>query len=57
MIEDSKLKEEIMKGDYISDAEDAYVKMVEAESKRSRIVKISMGTFYILLLVVSLFIV
>jgi len=51
------MKEEIMKGDFRSEDEDLYVKMLEADSKKSLALKIGMGTFYILLLIVSLFIV
>jgi hypothetical protein len=52
-----KLKEELLKGDYRNEAEDEYVKMIEADSKRSLLLKIGMGTIYIFLLVVSLFII
>ena len=53
---DLKLKDDLIKGDYKSD-DDEYVKMLEAESKRDYYLKIGMGTFYIILLVISLFII
>lgn len=54
---DLKLKEELLKGDYRNEAEDEYVKMIEADTKKNLFVKISMGTIYIALLIVSLFII
>ena len=54
---DLKLKEEISKGDYRSESEDEYVKMLEADSKKSLMLKISMGVIYLSLLIISLFIV
>jgi len=53
---DLKLKEEIANGDYKSDNDDEYVKMLE-EDKREYLLKIGMGAFYIVLLVISLLIV
>ena len=52
-----KLKEEILKGDYRNEAEDEYVKMIEADSKKNLLLKLSMGAIYIFLLIVSLFVV
>lgn len=54
---DLNLKNAIEKGDYRSEAEDEYVKMLEADSKKNLIFKFGMGAFYIALLIVSLFIV
>lgn len=54
---DLKLKEDILKGDYKSENEDEYVKMLEADSKKDYLLKVGMGAFYIVLLVISLFIV
>ena len=52
-----KLKEAISKGDYKSEEEDDYVKMIEADSKKNLFFKIGIGTVYILLLIISLFII
>lgn len=52
-----KLKEELAKGDYRNEAEDEYVKMLEADSKKNLFLKIGMGAIYVSLLVISLFIV
>ena len=52
-----KLKEDLAKGDYRNEAEDEYVKMIEADTKKSLFLKIGMGTIYIFLLIISLFIV
>ena len=52
-----KLKEEISRGDYRNEEEDDYVKKIEADSKKSLFLKIAMGTVYILLIVISLFII
>jgi hypothetical protein len=54
---DLKLKEELLKGDFRNENEDDYVKKIEADTKRNRIIKISMGAFYITLLIVSLFVI
>ena len=54
---DLKLKEELLKGDYRNEAEEEYVKMIEADTKKNLLVKISMGTIYVALLIVSLFII
>ena len=54
---DLKLKEELSKGDYRNEAEDEYVKMLEADSKKNLLLKIGMGAIYISLLVISLFVV
>lgn len=54
---DISLKKEIEKGDYRSEAEDEYVKMIESDTKKSLFLRVGMGTFYILLLLVSLYIV
>jgi len=52
-----KLKEELAKGDFRNEAEDEYVKMLEADSKKNLFLKIGMGAIYISLLVISLFII
>ena len=52
-----KLKEEISKGDYRSEEEDNYIKMLEAESKRNLLLKIGMASVYLIILVFSLFII
>jgi hypothetical protein len=54
---EEKLKVDIMMGDFKSEDEDEYVKMLESDSKKNLLIKVSMGAFYILLLVVSLFLV
>ena len=54
---DVKLREELSKGDYRNEAEDAYVKMLEADSRKNLFLKIGMGTIYISLLIISLFII
>ena len=54
---DIKLKEELSKGDYRNEAEDDYVKMIEADTKKNLFLKVAMGTIYIFLLIISLFIV
>ncbi|MCB9207816.1 MAG: hypothetical protein H6612_04445 [Ignavibacteriales bacterium] len=46
-----------MKGDYRNEAEDAYVKMIEKDTKKSLMLKIGMGAIYISLLIISLFVV
>ncbi|MDX1702022.1 MAG: hypothetical protein R3250_15455 [Melioribacteraceae bacterium] len=52
-----RLKEELKRGDYRNEAEDEYVKMLEADSKKNLFIKIGMGTIYISLLIISLFII
>lgn len=52
-----KLKEDLLKGDYRNEAEDEYVKMIEADSKKNLLLRIGMGAIYVSLLVISLFIV
>jgi len=52
-----KLKEEISKGDFRSEEEDNYIKMLEADSKRNLLLKYSMGAVYLLILIISLFII
>jgi len=52
-----KLKEELSKGDYRNEAEDEYVKKLEANSKKNLRMKIVMGTFYLLILIISLFVI
>ena len=54
---DDFLKKELYKGDFKSEAEDEYVKKLEASSKRDLLLRVGMGTFYFLLLIISLFIV
>ncbi len=46
-----------MKGDYRNEDDDEYIKMLESDTKKNLFLKIGMGTFYILLLIVSLFVV
>ena len=53
----AKLKEEIAKGDYRTEEDDNYIKMLENESKRNLMLKISMGTVYLVILIISLFII
>ena len=53
----SKLKEEILKGDYRNDTEDEYVKMLEADSRKNLLLRIGMGTIYFLILIISLFVI
>ena len=50
------MREDILLGDHTKE-EDDYTKLLEADSRRNRLLKIGMGTFYILLLVISLFII
>ena len=52
-----RLKEELNKGDYRNEAEDEYVKMLEADSRKNLFIKVGMGTIYISLLIISLFII
>ena len=54
---DDFLRKELSKGDFKSETEDEYVKMLEANSKRDMLLRVGMGTFYLLLLIISLFIV
>jgi hypothetical protein len=54
---EERLKADIMMGDFKCEDEDEYIKMLESDSKKNLLLKIGMGAFYILLLVVSLFIV
>lgn len=54
---DLKLKEELLKGDFRNENEDDYVKKLEADTKKSTLLKIGMGTTYILLILISLFII
>lgn len=54
---DISLKKELEKGDYRNEAEDAYVKMIEADTKKSLFLRVGMSTFYIILLLASLYIV
>ena len=44
-------------GDFRNEDEDEYVKMLEADSKKNLFVKIAVGTVYITLLIISLFVV
>ena len=53
---DISMKKEIMKGDFKSEDEDLYVKMLENNTKKNFILKVGMGAAYILLLIVSLFV-
>jgi hypothetical protein len=53
----TKLKDELLQGDFRTEDEDEYVKKIKADNKRDKIIKISMGAFYITLLIVSLFII
>ena len=54
---DSSLKKELEKGDFRNEAEDEYIKMLEAGTKKNAFLRVGMGTLYILLLLVSLYIV
>jgi hypothetical protein len=47
----------IEQGDFRNEDEDEYVKMLEADSKKNLFVKVAVGTVYVVLLVVSLFVV
>lgn len=51
------LKHELSKGDYNSETEDEYVKILETNSKRNLLLRVGIGTIYLLLLIVSLLIV
>ena len=53
---DLRVKEEIFKGDFEAGENDEYLKSIEYDSKKNRILKISMGVIYVSLLVISLFI-
>lgn len=54
---DMSMKEEILKGDFRNEDEDLYVKMLETDTKKKFMLRVGMGTVYILLLIVSLFVV
>ena len=52
-----KLKEELSKGDFKSEKEDEYIKLLEANSKRKLFLRVSIGSLYLILLIISLFII
>ena len=52
-----QMQRSIEHGDFKNEDEDEYVKMLEADSKKNLVLKISVGAVYIVLLVVSLFVV
>ena len=52
-----QMQRTIEKGDFRNEDEDEYVKMLEADSKKNLFVKIAVGTVYVVLLVISLFVV
>ena len=52
-----QMQQSIEAGDFKSEDEDEYVKMLEADSKKNLVLKIGVGAVYIILLVVSLFVV
>lgn len=52
-----EIKEQILRGDYKSEAEEEYVKKLKKTSKRELFVKIGLGTLYIALLLGSLLVV
>ena len=54
---DLKLREELAKGDFRNEVEDEYVKMLEADNRKNLFLKVGMGTGYISLLIISLFII
>ena len=54
---DLKLREELAKGDFRNEVEDEYVKMLEADNRKNLFLKVGMGTIYISLLIISLFII
>ena len=49
-----KLREELSKGDFNNDAEDEYIKMLDAHFKKKLFLKVGLGTFYFLILMISL---
>lgn len=52
-----QMQRSIEAGDFKNEDEDEYVKKLEADSKKNLILKIGVGSVYIILLVVSLFVV
>ena len=52
-----QMQRTIEKGDFRNEDEDENVKMLEADSKKNLFVKIAVGTVYVVLLVISLFVV
>lgn len=57
MINELQIKEEIMKGDYRNEAEDAYVKLLESDSKKNKVLRIGMLATYTFLLIVSILVI
>ena len=43
--------------DFRNENEDEYVKMIKADSKKSKAIKMGVGAIYLILLIVSLFVV
>ena len=54
---EDQLKEQLIKGDFLREDDDAYVAMLAKNEKKNLYLKVVMGAFYITLLVASLFIV
>ncbi len=52
-----QMQRTIEQGDFRNEDEDEYVKMLEADSKKNLFVKVAVGAVYVVLLVVSLFVV
>ncbi len=52
-----QMQRTIEQGDFRNEDEDEYVKMLEADSKKNLFVKVAVGTVYVVLLVISLFVV
>jgi hypothetical protein len=52
-----KQKQDLLGGDYKNQKNDEYIKLLEEDSKKNRFLKIGMGTIYILLMLISLFII
>ncbi len=52
-----QMQQSIEAGDFKSEDEDEYVKMLEADSKKNLVLKIGVGAVYVMLLIVSLFVV
>ena len=57
MINELQIKEEIMKGDYRNEAEDSYVKLLESESKKNKVLRIGMIATYSFLLIISILVI
>lgn len=57
MYHHEKITKKLFDSDFRSESEDEYVKMIAADSKRSFMLRISLGAIYVSLLIISLFIV